>query len=133
MNDAEFESGAFLVGQQVYLVSFDAALTLYTDRNTSIKIEGPLRLSAGPAELFEVESSAYSQAAGRLVSLFFTVITGSCITDDGVLTLSFDNGASIVVPPDPPYEAWSLTSPRGLLICQASGEVSYFPPPSAQP
>lgn len=129
MRDTEVESGSFLVGQQIYLVGFDFAFSLLTNDKVDIKIEGAFWLSLHSTEPIRVEPSTYAPAAGNLVSLHFSVIAKSEIIS-GELRLSFDNGISIQVDSDPAYEAWTISGPRGLLVSQAGGEVSYYPPAS---
>lgn len=45
--------------------------------------------------------------------------------DGGTLTMTFDDGARIVVPHNGDYEAWTATGPDGLLIvCMPSGDLA---------
>ena len=43
-----------------------------------------------------------------MIDLFFKTITAVTVTDRGTLTLDFDDGAQLVVTPDPQYESWQL-------------------------
>ena len=129
MENVEVESGSFLIGQQIYWVGFDFAFSLLTSEDVVLKIEGAFWLSLLSAEPIRVEPSTYAAAAGKLVSLHFAVITKSEI-NEGELRLSFDNGTSIRVVKDGEYDAWTISGPRGLLVSQAGGEVTFYPPPT---
>ena len=44
--------------------------------------------------------------------------------DEGTLCLSFANGARLVCPPDPDYEAWIVSLADALIVCTPGGDVA---------
>jgi hypothetical protein len=54
-------------------------------------------------------------------------VTAATISDDGTLTLTFDDGSEIVAQPDIQYEAWTLTGPNRLIIvCMPGGDLAVW-------
>lgn len=60
-------------------------------------------------------------------------VTEATYDETGLLTIQFDTGASISVPPNPDFEAWEYAGGGDLVVALPGGELAIWgtrPPPS---
>ena len=106
-----------LIGCQVWRVAFDYQTRLVLidqnpDRSSKVEaelvIETPFVLRDTAGKRHELDPNTSRSALAPVIDLFFKTITAVTVTDRGTLTLDFDDGAQLVVSPDPQYESWEL-------------------------
>jgi hypothetical protein len=106
-----------LIGCQVWRVAFDYETRLvFIDQNPdfSSKIEAwlvigtPFVLRDAAGKRHELDPNTSRSALAPVIDLFMKTVTAVTVTDRGTLTLDFDDGAQLVVTPDPQYESWQL-------------------------
>ncbi|MBV8527085.1 MAG: hypothetical protein JOZ75_02085 [Candidatus Dormibacteraeota bacterium] len=102
----------------------DLAFTLELERETSratLRIEGrfTLRMPAGREVQLDPENDA--AGLGPALALCRATLETSDAHPDGSLALLFANGASVMVPPDPEFEAWTLTISDGSMMVSGPG------------
>lgn len=124
-----------IVGLEVNACVIDYALTLRLATNTAGRydIAGNLRIEAAftfTAAGITVQCHPGSDPVGLgpALSLFRQTITEATVAPNGALRLAFGNRATLDVPPDSDYEAWTLAMSNGaLVVCGPEGIVSTFP------
>ncbi|WP_394855448.1 DUF6188 family protein [Rhodococcus cercidiphylli] len=96
-------------------------LTLRTDRDCEIRIESNFRVTELGTVVFRglphtllSEDSTVQRLIGRLVAY-------ACASDDGGLLMEFADRASLVVPFDPDFEAWTVAAPEGFKAVSVAG------------
>lgn len=62
----------------------------------------------------------------ELAELINTTVKDVRIAEDGVLTILFENGASVEIPRSDDYEAWSFSGSGRTLTSMPGGEVTEF-------
>jgi hypothetical protein len=107
-----------------------------------IRIDHQTRLQLGEAEIV-IESPFTLRSAGSeyvldpgergglgpLLALWPDELTMVRAGADGTLHLAFGSGATVIVPPDPHYEAWQVVGPgTALTVCLpgAEGELAVW-------
>jgi hypothetical protein len=66
---------------------------------------------------------------GPLLALYPASLSAAYVSKGAALHLDFDNGATVVVPQDPQYEAWQVHDSHGrLLVCLpgTTGDIAEF-------
>jgi hypothetical protein len=59
---------------------------------------------------------------GPFLSLYPNVLSTLGVQRDGTLSLHFESGATVTVPPDPNFEAWQVDGPgTRLVVCPPGG------------
>ncbi len=97
---------------------------LYFTGGYFVRIETPFTLDIGSKSAYLSPATDPPEAFASMHGLVGKAIAESRI-DGGTLTLTFDDGARLVVQPDGNYEAWTVAGPDGLLIvCMPSGELA---------
>jgi hypothetical protein len=60
---------------------------------------------------------------GPLLGVYGRAVAGAAVGRDGTFSLSFTNGATLIIEPDLVLEAWELAGPRGAkLVCLPGGD-----------
>ncbi len=109
---------------------------------TFIRIDHQTRLQFGDVEMviespfvLTVDGTDYPLdpedrgGLGVLLRVYPDSLTSGRVDPDGTLRLEFASGASIAVPSDPQYEAWSIVGPgNALVVCipGTSGELAVW-------
>ncbi len=61
------------------------------------------------------------EEVGKAVVLFNKTVAGAVALEDGTLEMSFTDGTTLSVPPDPDYEAWTYAGPDHFLVVSLPG------------
>jgi len=95
--------------------------------DVQVVIESPFVLTiAGADHLLDPGDRC---GLGPLLGLYPDSLTASRVGPDGTLLLNFAGGASVTVPPDVNYEAWSVNGPgNALVVCMpgTAGELAVW-------
>ena len=103
-----------LKGQHARAAVADFAVTITTREGFELRIESD----------FDFTHESLASIDGR-------TILSARASDDGTLTVDFDNNARLVVRPDLSYEAWTLAGPDGIIaVCTPGGGLTTW---STQP
>ncbi|WP_369679437.1 DUF6188 family protein [Rhodococcus sp. 15-2388-1-1a] len=110
-----------LVRHTIVSMECGFSLTLRTDRDCEIRIESNFRVTEPGTVVFRglphtllSEDSTVQRLIGRLVAY-------ACASDDGGLLMEFADRASLVVPFDPDFEAWTVAAPEGFKAVSVAG------------
>jgi hypothetical protein len=115
-----------LSGQRIVKVSVDFSITLCTDGGYEIQIAGEFSLLAC-CERIDFTLTEQGLKPDRFPSLLNQSVTSASADYTGTLILGFDSGTSLRVEPDPDYEAWNITGPRGrMIVCMPGGELAVW-------
>lgn len=111
------------------------ALTLAPSALTFVRIDHQARLQFEEVEVIienafslEIGGNRYDldpgdrAGLGPLLSLYPSTLESANLDPDGTLHLSFDNAASIAVPPHPIYEPWQISGPSTALVVCTPGD-----------
>ncbi|SEA74320.1 MULTISPECIES: DUF6188 family protein [unclassified Mycobacterium] len=105
----------------------DFTARLYFTAEHFVRIEGSFTLDAQGKSLYLTPDTDRPEAFETMYSLVGKRVSTSRISDNGSLSLEFEDGSQIVVEPDKEYEAWTATGPDGLVIvCMAGGELAIW-------
>ncbi|WJV47903.1 DUF6188 family protein [Streptomyces flavofungini] len=102
-----------LRGLVVTKISVDYQLSLLLGSDAWVVLEGPCRLSQGPAARDgrqEMMDPGQQDVAAAL-ALFGAKILSAVAFKTGTLRLVFDNGLHLDCGADPSFEAWQVTGP----------------------
>jgi Family of unknown function (DUF6188) len=84
-----------------------------------------------PTALIHPEK-ATSDLGALAVTLRFQRLSKCYIAKDGTLTLGFESGLTITVPPDAHYEAWDLDHKLFKVIAMPGGELAIWDKPQGE-
>lgn len=116
-----------LAGKTLNAVNIDYTVGLQLSEEYFIRIESPFKLILADSV---VTLSPEEDAAPKfepLTRLVGQQLAAANIAETGTLTVGFESGLSVVVDPDPHYEAWTVTGPNGLIIvCLPGGQLSVW-------
>jgi hypothetical protein len=118
-------------GWQVTQLRVDAAfgLVFWRSNNAEISIRIGNDFSYNEGEDQYALSPSQPTALGPALALLGQEISAATTTKNGGLYLRFGSAISVSVPPDPQYEAWELSGPKGfLVVCTPGGELSIWGP-----
>ena len=93
----------------------------------TLRIEGPFDYTADGVT-YHCDTERDPRTAGPALALHQHAAEVAFVDTEGNLRLTFDNGATVWVPSDASYEAWTLAGSDGLLVvCGPGVVVSIFP------
>lgn len=124
------------------LTRADGSLDLALGDVSFIRIDHQVRLQVGEAEIviespftLRAEGTEYALDPGErgglgpFLALWPDSLTMASAGSDGTLHLAFGKGATLIVPPDPHYEAWQIAGPgTALIVCVpgADGQLAVW-------
>lgn len=127
-----------LAGFTVNICAVDFAFTLHVLRplntvphqeHAQLRIEAPFECGVEGATSFLTPGHDPVGLAPAL-GLLFHIVELATVDPAGVLEMTFSGPASLRVPPEPNYEAWTLNAPGNVLVVSGPGGlVSVFRPP----
>ncbi len=120
-----------LGGLSVLYCMVDYGFTICFEQNVTIRIEGPFTYRRDEKS-WELDPEHQPEGLGPTLTLPRTKGRGGTVDLDGILRLTFDDGTELVVPPDEHYEAWTLSTNDGLLVCCPGGQIAFFGKPDDQ-
>ena len=100
---------------------------------TFIRVDHEVRLQFGATEVVigtairltvDGEENLLQENAdlGPLLALYPDVLAKAVVGEDNSLTLTFESGASLLVPPHPQWESWQVNGPgTRLIVCPPGG------------
>lgn len=124
------------LGGVVVQLRFDYAVTIVTDADLQIRIQGPFHFIGGHGAtlLIDPEDVRGKGYADLLLELFDRAIDDITHTSDGTLTISFGDGHRIVAGPGQDYESWTISGPgTALVVCTVGGGVAVWPDAAESP
>jgi hypothetical protein len=88
-----------------------------------LSLRTPFRLRLDDAIANTIDPGGPRERLGPLLALYGSAVVDARVSDDGMLSLDFAGGASLVAEPHLVDEAWRLRGPRGEeLICLPAGD-----------
>lgn len=118
-----------LRGLDVTKISVDHQLSLLLGSDAWVVLEGPCRLSQGPAvgdgpqEMLDPGQ----QDVAAALALFGAKVVSAVAFKTGSLRMVFDNGLHLGCRPDPSFEAWQVTGPAGWrFVSLPSGDLAVW-------
>jgi hypothetical protein len=100
--------------------------------STEVVIETPFHLDVGE-RTYPLDPS-HRSGLGPLLTIYPDTLTDAVATTKGVLRLSFQSGSTLIVPPNPQGDAWSVVGRAGtLVVCTPGGEVAVWRAPGSPP
>jgi len=109
---------------------FDYAVTIVTDTDRRIRIQGLFRLTRrhDADMVIDPEDLRGKGYADSLLETLNKTIEDISYTPDGVLRLNISGGFTITVEPDQDYESWTISGPgTALVVCKIGGGVAVWP------
>jgi len=109
---------------------FDYAVTIVTDTDRRIRIQGLFRLTRrhDADMVIDPEDLRGKGYADSLLETLNKTIEDISYTPDGVLRLNISGGFTITVEPDQDYESWTISRPgTALVVCKIGGGVAVWP------
>jgi hypothetical protein len=100
------------------------------DHQTRLQVEDVEIVIGGRFELRRGETAfqldpAERDRLGPILALYPTRLVGATIDPDGTLSLVFDNGGVILVPPDNDYEPWHIAGlGTALVVCTPASRAN---------
>ncbi len=114
-----------LTGQRVSVAASEYMVEITTVGGFTLQIEGNMEIESSRGDR---QSVALADGGGSQVDLepvLHGTITSAVVNSSGALTIDFDSGNRLVVPPDSEYEAWTLVGPNGYrVVCMPNGELA---------
>ncbi len=90
----------------------------------TLKLETPFTLARGKREK-RFSPGMYPTELGSALGLFRKKVESAVAWKDGRLDVAFSGGIRLHASPDPQFEAWNLSGPRGLLmVCSPGGMIT---------
>jgi hypothetical protein len=127
-----------LAGFTVNICAVDMAFTLHFIRppntvphqeHAHLRIEGLFELAIEGATSV-LTPGPDPVALAPALGLLFRTVESAAVDPAGVLEMTFSGPASLRLPPDPNYEAWTLNVlGKVLVVCGPEGLLSIFGPP----
>ncbi len=111
-----------LTGKVVSRCCVDTALSLEfleKDMQTSIRIGGQILIEQEGTRL-ELSGETTTEA-GQASVLVGRIVRRALGQKDGTLDMGFTDGSRLMVPVDPRYEAWELSSTDGFMVVSRPG------------
>src|SRR5262249_21951683 len=88
----------------------------------TLQIECPFRLMEN--ERVHLLDPSSPRELGPAIGLFGAIVRSARSSEEGQLSVLFDDGREINVDPDPHYEAWGFVGPNGIrAVCLPGGGV----------
>jgi hypothetical protein len=113
-----------IVEASVTTVLFDFAISLNLNA-ASIRIETLATVERPGIDSLTVEPESPGEGATEFVRLRGLVVKAASTADNGELTIEFDDGTHLVVPPNDHYEAWTFAGEHGeKAVCLPGGELT---------
>lgn len=126
-----FEIGQ-LSGQRIAAVSageFVLTIAIGDSSQFELQIETSVEFAARAGDPVTIRDGAYAESAQTLGALVGERFSAATVDQAGSLQVEFASGATISVPSDGDYEAWSLVGPDGYrVICTPGCEVAVWSP-----
>ena len=114
-------------GIEATAVELDFALRITFAPAARLTVEGPVLFERDGTTQIVVLGEVDRSGETIFEALLGRVIASAVATATGTLTVSFADGARLVVRPDEMYESWQASAPDGVLyICMPGGEVAVF-------
>jgi len=131
----EYDLGPAIV--RVGQLVIDAALTLELvspeiapDLRVSIRVGGQFRCTDSDGVASEFDPERNREGLGPVLGLWTAHVSGIRIGKSGALVVTFADDRTLMVRPDPKFEAWTLNDDEGLLVVGGPEDrVSIFRPP----
>ncbi|MDZ7886256.1 MAG: DUF6188 family protein [Mycobacterium sp.] len=116
-----------LTGKKLTSKHVEYTVGLQLSDDYFIRVESPFTLALADRTLMlspEGDAASAFEPLGQLVG---QTISSSTVDRAGALTVVFERGELLHVEPDPSFEAWTVSGPKGLLIvCSPGGELSIW-------
>ncbi|MCP2256309.1 hypothetical protein LY13_005100 [Prauserella aidingensis] len=110
-----------VVGQSVFQLRLDYAVTLCLGNDVEVRIEEPFVLAAEGGQEWLVVPEGDAVQLAPVLGLNRSTVAWGAAFDDGRLELSFVDGWRVSVTTSEDYEAWTVAGPHGLLIVSMPG------------
>ncbi|MFI7664126.1 DUF6188 family protein [Nocardia sp. NPDC049526] len=114
-----------LTGQRVSVAASEYMVEITTVGGFALQIEGDMEIESSRGDRQSVALADGGSSPVDLEPVLHGTITSAVVNSSGTLTIDFDSGNRLVVPPDSEYEAWTLVGPNGYrVVCMPNGELA---------
>jgi hypothetical protein len=114
---------------QMIQVDFRLGLLIADESGTAqIHIESPFKFQLPDGEWVRIVPEK-AETISPILSLANRFVFGVLAGNDGALSIKFDGGYEMQVPPGEQYESWQLAYGRKLLVSGPEGKMDYFQQP----
>lgn len=110
-----------LVGQVIVSLEFGFSLALRTNHDYELRIESTFRFDEPGSDGFRGVPDATLSENTAVRCLEGRQVARAHASDDGDLRIEFADRASLVVPFDPDFEAWTVAAPEGFKAVSVAG------------
>lgn len=110
-----------IAAQRIDQITSEYAVTLHLSGGTAVRIETSLDLTEAGQASTPIDPQTLQTDQDLLRVLLGHTVEHAVADDGGSLTITFDNGATLAVAPDPDFEAWSITGPDGSIVLSLPG------------
>ncbi|MER6971122.1 DUF6188 family protein [Nocardioides sp. NPDC000445] len=110
-----------IAARSIEHIASEHAVTLGLSGGTSVRIETSLVLTEAGQASMPIDPQNLETDQDLLRVLLGHTVEHAVADDGGSLTITFDNGATLTVAPDPDFEAWSITCPNGAIVLSLDG------------
>lgn len=125
-------------GKTIEIIRLDGSVQLWTEDNWYIHFGGDPLVTVPGAEPAEIDpgdppdleaGETYPPVPPLLAPFVGNTIRELCVSDDGDLSVTFNDTSQLSVKASENYEAWSLSGPRGeLVVCMPGGKLAIWGP-----
>ena len=117
-------------GHEISRVCFDYGFVILTSEGAELRIQTRLVAAVRGNTPQELIPGEWGPGAAVLTTLFRRVIaSASAVVEDGSLTVTFQDGTELRVPPHPQYEAWTFAGSQGKkVVCLPGGGLATWGP-----
>jgi hypothetical protein len=110
-----------LVGQAIVSLAFGFSLSLRTNYEYELRIESTFRVDVPGSGGFRGVPDASLSENTVVMRLEGRQVVRANASHAGDLRIEFADGASLVVPFDPDFEAWTVAAPDGFKAISVAG------------
>ena len=110
-----------MYGHTIVSLEFGFSLALRTNHDYELRIESTFRLDEPGSDGFQGSRDATLSENTAVMRLEGRQVVRAYASDDGDLRIEFADRASLVVPFDPDFEAWTVAAPEGFKAVSVAG------------
>ncbi|WP_018179558.1 DUF6188 family protein [Jongsikchunia kroppenstedtii] len=119
----------WMTGLRVTRIGFDDAVLIEGQGHCELVITAPMQMSLPavggmPSEVVEIDPTRVIDPQRPLFTFAGKLCTSADYDEDGTLTVEFDSGHRIVVPPLPDAQSWEIYGKAfGYAVCESEGNI----------
>jgi|KBSSwiStaDraftv2_1062776.scaffolds.fasta_scaffold2528622_2 hypothetical protein len=117
-----------IVGDEVTSICFEYGIVLRTLSKFEIRLSTTVLLEPTDRSNATIDPEVISPESLVILSALHQKVVRCTVREIGTMSMEFDGGFALHVPPNSDYEAWTVAGPGGYkVICAPGGEVVTWP------